>query len=72
MCPAGGVVRLSNRLARCETLKRIPNDEVYALTAYLLAINKVIAEDATLDAASLAKVPMPNRDGFVLRFPDRI
>ena len=52
--------------------KSLTNDEVYALTAYLLAMNKVIAADATLDAASLAKIEMPNRNGFIMRYPDRI
>ena len=40
-----------------------PND-VYALTAYLLNRNGIVAPDAVLDAASLAKVQMPNRAGF--------
>ena len=39
-------------------------DEVYALTAFLLYKNEVIAEDKVLDAQSLPKVEMPNRDGF--------
>jgi len=39
-------------------------DEVYALTAYLLYINDVIPEDEVLDAQSLPKVKMPNRDAF--------
>jgi hypothetical protein len=34
-------------------------DEVYALTAYLLYINNVIAEEQVLDAQSLPKVKMP-------------
>ena len=37
-------------------------DEVYALTAYLLYVNDVIQEDEVLDAQSLPKVEMPNRD----------
>ena len=37
-------------------------DEVYALTAYLLYLNEVIAEDEVMDAESLPKVEMPNRD----------
>ncbi len=41
------------------------DDEVYALTAYLLAANQVIPADATLDAASLAAVKMPYADRFV-------
>jgi len=52
--------------------KTLSSDEVYALTAYLLALNKVIDDGTTLDAATLAKIKMPNRDGFIVRFPDRI
>ncbi len=44
-------------------------DEVYALTAYLLVINDVIPEDTVLDAESLPKIEMPNRDAFS-RVPD--
>jgi mono/diheme cytochrome c family protein len=39
-------------------------DEVYALTAFLLYKNEVIAEDAVMDAESLPQVEMPNREGF--------
>ena len=38
--------------------------EVYALTAFLLYKNDVISEDEVLDAQSLPKVKMPNREGF--------
>ena len=41
-------------------------DEVYSLTAYLLFKNGVIREDEMLDAQSLPKVVMPNREGFKL------
>ena len=37
-------------------------DEVYSLVAFLLFKNGVIAEDQVLDAQSLPKVKMPNRD----------
>jgi S-disulfanyl-L-cysteine oxidoreductase SoxD len=50
----------------------LTNQEVYALTAYLLAINKLIGENDTMDAQTLPKVKMPNRDNFIVRFPDRI
>lgn len=40
-------------------------DEVYALTAWLLAADGVIAPDAELDAAALVAVKMPNRQGFI-------
>jgi len=41
------------------------DDEVYALTAYLLYLNGIVPETADLDAARLAAVRMPNRDGFI-------
>jgi mono/diheme cytochrome c family protein len=50
----------------------LTNDEVYALTAYILAANKLIGENDTLNAETLPKVRMPNRDGFIIRFPDLI
>jgi cytochrome c len=44
-------------------------DEVYALTAYLLVLNKVIPEDTVLDKESLPKVKMPIGDDYA-RLPD--
>ena len=41
-------------------------DEVYSLTAFLLYKNDVIKEDEVMDAQSLPKVKMPNRNGFAL------
>jgi hypothetical protein len=43
----------------------LSNDEVYALTAYLLAANQVIPMTSTLDAASLRAVKMPYESRFV-------
>ncbi len=43
----------------------LSNDEIYALTAYLLAANGIIGPDVTLDAKALAGIKMPNRDGFL-------
>lgn len=40
-------------------------DETYAVVAYLLAANNVIADTASLDAAALRAVQMPARDKFV-------
>lgn len=40
-------------------------NEVYAVTAYLLHANKLIAESAVMDAQSLPAVQMPNRGGFI-------
>lgn len=42
----------------------LTNDEVYALTAYLLHLNGIVPDGAVLDAKSLPRVVMPNRDGF--------
>jgi len=39
--------------------------EVYAVTAYILNLNGIIGETDVMDAKSLSKVKMPNRDGFV-------
>ena len=39
--------------------------EVYAVVAYILSINGIIATDQVMDAKSLPKVKMPNRNGFV-------
>lgn len=39
-------------------------DETYAVSAYVLHLNGLLPEDASLDAASLPGIAMPNRDGF--------
>ena len=52
--------------------RSLTNDEVYAVTAYILALNKLIGENDTMNAETLPKVRMPNRDGFIVRFPDRL
>jgi mono/diheme cytochrome c family protein len=43
----------------------LTDDQTYALTAYLLAENAVIPQDAVLDAAALRAVEMPARNRFV-------
>ena len=52
--------------------RTLTNDEVYALTAYLLALNKIIGENDVMDAKSLPQVKMPNRDNFIIWAPDKI
>jgi len=44
--------------------KSLTDDEVYALTAYVLNLNDILPADAVLDRESLPKVRMPNREGF--------
>ena len=43
----------------------LSNDEVYALTAYLLHINGVIEASTVMNQSSLPAVVMPNRDRFI-------
>ncbi len=43
----------------------LTNDQVYALSAYILNLNGLVPENAVVDAQSLPKVMMPNRDGFI-------
>jgi cytochrome c len=47
----------------------LSNDEVYALTAYLLAQNGIIGSDDRMDAGSLPAVQMPNRASFTAPDP---
>jgi S-disulfanyl-L-cysteine oxidoreductase SoxD len=51
--------------------KTLSNDEVYAVTAYILALNKIIGDDDVMNADTLPKVKMPNRDGFIARYPEK-
>ena len=44
---------------------KLSADELYSLTAFLLFKNGIIKENEVLDAKSLPKVQMPNRNGFV-------
>ena len=44
----------------------LTNDEYYAITAYVLHLNELLPDDATLDRDSLARLRLPNQDGFVL------
>ena len=50
----------------------LTDQEVYALTAYVLRLNNLIGENDVIDAKTLPNVKMPNRDNFIIRFPDRI
>jgi S-disulfanyl-L-cysteine oxidoreductase SoxD len=52
--------------------RTLSDDQVYALVAYILSENKLIGEGDVMTAQTLPKVRMPNRDNFVVQFPDRI
>ena len=45
--------------------RSLSSDEVYAVCAYILQLNGIIGENAVMNAQTLAKVQMPNRDGFI-------
>jgi S-disulfanyl-L-cysteine oxidoreductase SoxD len=52
--------------------RSLNDDEVYALTAYILSLNKLIGENDVMDAKTLPQVKMPNRDNFIMPYPDRL
>jgi cytochrome c len=43
----------------------LSNDDVYAVSAYVLHLNGLLPADATFDAKALMAVKMPNRDKFL-------
>ena len=43
----------------------LDNDDVYAVSAYILNLNGLLPGDATLDAGTLRAIRMPNRSMFV-------
>lgn len=43
----------------------LTDDQVYALTGYILKMNGIIPDSAVIDRNSLPQVKMPNRDGFI-------
>lgn len=49
--------------------RSLSEDQVYAVTAYLLRINGIVDERAEMNAETLPWVVMPNRDGFVQVWP---
>lgn len=53
-----------NRAMPFDKPQSLVPQEVYALTAFLLHQNGVVGADAVLDAQSLPKIAMPNRNGF--------
>ena len=44
--------------------KSLSDQEVYAVTAYVLHLNDLVAADVEVSAATLVEIQMPNRDGF--------
>lgn len=48
----------------------LTDNDVYALTAWILSANGIIGKSDVLDRDSLPRVRMPNRDGFVIGHPE--
>lgn len=44
----------------------LTNDEVYAVSAYILNLNGLVPADAVMDARTLTAVKMPNRNAFMV------
>ena len=49
--------------------KSLDDDQVYAVTAYVLGLNGIIDTNEEMNAQTLRKVQMPNRDGFIRIYP---
>jgi S-disulfanyl-L-cysteine oxidoreductase SoxD len=49
----------------------LSDDEIYAVSAYVLYLNGIVDEDEQMNALSLPQVKMPNRDGFISDWPVR-
>ncbi|MBC8445379.1 MAG: hypothetical protein H8D75_01940, partial [Rhodospirillaceae bacterium] len=43
----------------------LSDDEVYALTAFLLNLNGIVEDDVVMNSETLPRVVMPNVDGFI-------
>ncbi len=44
---------------------QLNNDQLYAVTAYLLYLNDIIGQTDVLTATTLPTIKMPNQDGFI-------
>jgi len=67
---AGGDPELAKKIARFAPTVLTAN------TARLnakdkLALNKIIREDDVMNAETLPKVKMPNREGFISKYPEK-
>ena len=50
----------------------LTDDEVYAVTAYLLSLNGIIGERDEMNAQTLPRVQMPNQANFIVVYPSRM
>jgi cytochrome c len=50
--------------------KNLTNEEVYALTAYMLYINNIIPEEMIINSEILPTILMPNKENFIISYPE--
>jgi cytochrome c len=51
--------------------KSLTDEEVYAVTAYLLHLNGIVGPEDAMNAQTLPQVKMPNRDNFIVVYPTK-
>jgi mono/diheme cytochrome c family protein len=54
-----------NRAMPFDRPGELSEDQVYAVVAYLLHLNRIVGENDKLNAETLPAIKMPNRDGFI-------
>ncbi|MBZ5592277.1 MAG: cytochrome c [Acidobacteriia bacterium] len=54
-----------NRAMPLDRPGTLTHNQVYSVVAFILSMNGIIEEHEVLDAKALARIKMPNRDGFV-------
>ncbi len=54
-----------NRAMPFDRPGELSDDQVYAVVAYLLHLNRIVGENDKLNAETLPAIKMPNRDGFI-------
>lgn len=56
----------TRRTMPMDSPQSLTDNEVYALTAYIYNLNGLVPDNATVNADTLKKMKMPNRDGFIV------
>jgi cytochrome c len=50
--------------------RSLSDDQIYAISAYLLYLNGIIEERTEMNRQTLARIDMPNRNGFIKMWPE--
>ncbi len=54
-----------NRAMPFGNAQSLTPDQIYGVIAYILSMNDIIDSDTVINAKTLPKIDMPNRDGFI-------